>query len=116
MACHLTKAVSVCIKNASWSLLITRKKILHPVSFDLKPGKILVVIGSNGAGKSVLLRLLYRFYKPTSGLIEIDGTNIWAVSNKEVALKVAAVLQEAPSDFALNVFDIVSLGRTPHRS
>ena len=112
----MTKAVSVSVKDATWSLPLNRKKILHPISFDLGPGKILGVVGPNGSGKSTLLRLLYRFYKPTSGLIKIDDTNIWLVSNKEVARKVAVVLQEQPSDFALNVFDIVSLGRTPHRS
>ena len=112
----MTKAVSVSVKDVTWSLPLNRKKILHPISFDLDPGKILGVVGPNGSGKSTLLRLLYRFYKPTSGWIKIDETNIWAVSNKEVARKVAVVLQEQPSDFALNVFDIVSLGRTPHRS
>ena len=112
----MTKAVSVSVKDATWSLPLNRKKILHPISFDLGPGKILGVVGPNGSGKSTLLRLLYRFYKPTSGLIKIDDTNIWSISNKEVARKVAVVLQEQPSDFALNVFDIVSLGRTPHRS
>ena len=112
----MNRGVSVSVKNATWSLPLNGKKILHPISFDLKPGKVLGVVGPNGSGKSTLLRLLYRFYKPTSGMIEIDETNIWAVSNKEVARKVAAVLQESPSDFALNVFDIVSLGRTPHRS
>ena len=112
----MTKAVSVSVKDVTWSLPLSRKKILHPISFDLDPGKILGVVGPNGSGKSTLLRLLYRFYKPTSGWIKIDETNIWAVSNKEVARKVAVVLQEQPSDFALNVFDIVSLGRTPHRS
>ena len=97
----MTKAVSVSVKDVTWSLPLNRKKILHPISFDLDPGKILGVVGPNGSGKSTLLRLLYRFYKPTSGWIKIDETNIWAVSNKEVARKVAVVLQEQPSDFAL---------------
>ena len=67
---------------------------MHPISLDLGPGKILGVVGPNGSGKSTLLRLLYRFYKPTSGLIKIDDMNIWSISNKEVARKVAVVLQE----------------------
>ena len=89
----MTKAVSVSVKDATWSLPLNRKKILHSISFDLGPGKILGVVGPNGSGKSTLLRLLYRFYKPTSGLIKIDDTNIWSISNKEVARKVAVVLQ-----------------------
>ena len=105
----MTKAVSVSVKDATWSLPLNRKKILHSISFDLGPGKILGVVGPNGSGKSTLLRLLYRFYKPTSGLIKIDDTNIWSISNKEVARKVAVVLQEQPSDFALNVLTLYRL-------
>ena len=81
----MTKAVSVSVKDVTWSLPLNRKKILHPISFDLDPGKILGVVGPNGSGKSTLLRLLYRFYKPTSGLIKIDDTNIWAVSGTIIA-------------------------------
>ena len=112
----MSRAVSICVKNVSWSVPITGEIILQPISFDLKPGKILGVIGPNGSGKSTLLRLLYRFYKPTSGLVKVGETNIWAISTKEGARKIAAVLQEQPSDFALTVFEIVSLGRTPHRN
>ena len=53
----MTKAVSVSVKDATWSLPLNRKIILHPISFDLGPGKILGVVGPNGSGKSTLLRL-----------------------------------------------------------
>ena len=39
----MTKAVSVSVKDATWSLPLNRKKILHPISFDLGPGKFLVL-------------------------------------------------------------------------
>ena len=46
---------------------------LHDVSFDLKPGDRVGLIGHNGAGKSTLLRTLGRIYVPTSGVAEICG-------------------------------------------
>ncbi|PVB61059.1 ABC transporter ATP-binding protein [Labrenzia sp. 011] len=90
--------------------------LLHPISFDLTPGEILGIAGANGAGKSTLLRLLYRFLKPVSGSILVDGRDIWRQSARETARKVAAVLQEQPTDFALSVREIVALGRRPHGS
>ncbi|MEM9584661.1 MAG: ABC transporter ATP-binding protein [Pseudomonadota bacterium] len=89
--------------------------MLHPISFELAPGRVLGVVGPNGAGKSTLLRLLYRFHTPSEGTVKIDGTDIWTLSAREAAQSVAAVLQEQPTDFALNVREIVALGRTPHR-
>ena len=68
----------------------------------------------NGAGKTTLLRLLYRFHRPVTGTVRVGGTDIWALSARETARRIAAVLQEQPSDFALSVQEIVALGRTPH--
>ena len=111
---NTTKA-SISIKNVSWSLPRNGQPILHKMSFDLLPGKVLGVVGPNGAGKSTLLRLLYRYHAPTSGTIEIDGINIWKMTARATACKIAAVLQEQPTDFALTVREIVALGRTPYR-
>ena len=103
------------VHQASWRLG-QGTTILHPVSFDLQAGRILGIAGANGAGKSTLLRLLYRFHKPSSGTIQLDGQDIWHLSARETARKVAAVLQEQPTDFSLTVQEIVSLGRRPHGS
>nr|WP_108814652.1 ABC transporter ATP-binding protein [Loktanella sp. Alg231-35] len=103
------------VENACWSVPKSKQRVLHPVSFELTPGRVLGVVGPNGAGKSTLLRLLYRFHAPSEGTVEIDGTDIWTLSAREAAQSVAAVLQEQPTDFALNVREIVALGRTPHR-
>lgn len=73
------------------------------------------VVGPNGAGKTTLLRMLYRFQRPTGGTVRLDSDDIWALSARAVAQRIAAVLQEQPSDFALTVSEIVALGRTPHR-
>jgi len=103
------------VRNVSWGpgrgvLLLNR------VGFELEAGKILGIAGANGAGKSTLLRLLYRYHKPGEGSVLLDGQDIWDLSARETARKVAAVLQEQPTDFALSVREIVALGRRPHGS
>jgi iron complex transport system ATP-binding protein len=89
--------------------------ILHDISFTLAEGEVLAVCGANGAGKSSLLRLLYRHQAPQSGTVLIQGRDLWQTPAREAARIVAAVLQEQPTDFALTTKDIVSLGRLPHR-
>ena len=111
----MNKPICLSVKNVSWSAPRIDQLILHPVSFDLEAGKVLGIVGPNGSGKSTLLRLLYRYHEPSSGIIFLDGKDIWSQSAQEVACNVAAVLQEHPSDFALTVRQIVALGRTPHR-
>jgi iron complex transport system ATP-binding protein len=116
MCWRLTQgAASLSVENASWSVPRTQRTILHPVSFDLAPGRVLGVVGPNGAGKSTLLRLLYRYHAPKTGAVKVDDTDIWSISARKVAQTVAAVLQEQPTDFALTVWEIVGLGRIPHR-
>jgi iron complex transport system ATP-binding protein len=105
---------SVSVRNVSWSSPRSKQTILHEMSFNLSSGRVLGIVGPNGSGKSTLLKLLYRYHKPTTGTIEIGGTDIWKIKARMAARKVAAVLQEQPTDFALTVREIVTLGRTPH--
>jgi iron complex transport system ATP-binding protein len=89
--------------------------ILHDVSLSVPSGQFVAVCGANGAGKSTLLRLIYRYQRPGTGQVHLEGRDIWGMSAKQTARIIAAVLQEQPTDFALSVRQIVSLGRLPHR-
>lgn len=106
---------SLAVQNLSWSPGHGRHTVLHTTSFDLEAGRILGVVGPNGAGKTTLLRLLYRFHRPHTGTVCVNGKDIWALSARETAQHIAAVLQEQPNDFALTVEEIVALGRSPHK-
>lgn len=109
-------AAHLSVRDLTWSPGRGADTLLHKTSFDLKAGRVLGIVGPNGAGKTTLLRLLYRFHRPATGSVLIDGDDIWSLSARAVARRVAAVLQEQPSDFALTVGEIVALGRTPHRT
>ena len=110
----MQKGLGITVQDLSWSIKQKDQQILYPLSFKLKPRKILGVVGPNGAGKSTLLRLLYRFYRPTTGKIKINGIDIWQLTSRQVACSIATVLQENSSDFSLTVREIVTLGRTPY--
>ena len=110
----MKKGLEITVQDLSWSIKQKNQQILYPLSFKLKPRKILGVVGPNGAGKSTLLRLLYRFYRPTTGKIKINGIDIWQLTSRQVACSIATVLQENSSDFSLTVREIVTLGRTPY--
>ncbi|MGO3443530.1 MAG: ATP-binding cassette domain-containing protein, partial [Pseudoalteromonas distincta] len=95
------------VKNVSWD--IGNKTILKKINLKITTGKFVGLIGPNGAGKSSLLRCLYRFNKPSDGVVEFNNTDIWQLKSDEYAKKVAVVLQETPSQFNLSVFDVIAL-------
>jgi ABC-type transport system involved in Fe-S cluster assembly fused permease/ATPase subunit len=70
------------------------RPILHQVSFEIPPGHKVAVVGHSGAGKSTLSRLLYRFYDPQSGNIQIDGQNIRQVTQDSLRNAIGIVPQD----------------------
>lgn len=68
---------------------------LHDVSFEVRPGEVIGVVGASGAGKSSLLRLLQRLYVPSSGRILIDGVNIAEVDPVWLRRHIGAITQDS---------------------
>lgn len=112
---RVATAADVVVDDVSWAPSRNAPLLLHPTSFRIAAKRVLGVVGPNGAGKSTLLRVLYRYNRPLSGTVHIGGADIWRLPPRAAARRVAAVLQEPPTDFALTVREIVALGRTPHR-
>ncbi len=67
---------------------------LHDVSFELRPGETVAVVGENGAGKTTLVKLLLRFYDPTEGAVTLSGTDLRNVDLNAWRKRVSAVFQE----------------------
>lgn len=69
-------------------------KVLNNVSFSLKAGETLAIVGPTGSGKSTLLNLLLRFYEADSGRILLDGTDIRDLNLQDLRGAVSLVSQE----------------------
>jgi len=63
-------------KNVSFSYPNSEHVVFSEVSFTLRKGEKLALVGENGSGKTTLIKLLLRFYEPTSGEILMDGVDI----------------------------------------
>jgi len=86
------------------------KPILKNVSFEIKPGETVALLGPTGSGKSTIIHLLMRFYDVTSGRILIDGHDIRDVKLKSLRRHIGIVSQEI---FLFNktVKENISFGR-----
>ncbi len=71
-----------------------RRNILKGVSFSVPAGKTIAIVGSTGAGKSTISRLLFRFYDINGGKVMIDGQNIQEVTQKSLRAAIGIVPQD----------------------
>lgn len=69
-------------------------KVLDGISFDVKPGKMLALVGATGVGKTTIISLLERFYDPQSGKITIDGHDIRHATLSSLRKNISIVLQD----------------------
>lgn len=99
----------VCFENVSFSYL-GKKNNLENVSFSLKKGESLGIIGATGSGKSTLIKLLMRFYEANSGKITISGNSVTAYTREELTEMFGVALQ---NDFlyAETVVENIRFGR-----
>ena len=84
------------------------------VSYKLKPGLLVGLIGPNGCGKSTMMKCINRMHDTSSGDILIDGESILKKKPAEVAKVVATVPAELKNSFGLTVYETVMLGRYPY--
>ena len=91
-------------------------KILKDVSFSVKTGTFLGILGPNGSGKTTLLKSISRVLKPNKGAILLDDSDIYHMKTSDVAKNMAVVPQDSSISFSFNTLDIVLMGRTPHLS
>jgi ATP-binding cassette subfamily B protein len=71
-----------------------RRAILEDIDFTIKPGETLAIVGSSGAGKSTIARLLFRFYDVDAGSIEIDGQDVREVTQDSLRRAIGVVPQD----------------------
>ncbi len=84
--------------------------VLHDVSFEVKPGEMVAIVGATGAGKTTVVNLIERFYDPDEGTIYLDGVDIREWSKRELRSQIGLVMQDV-FIFAGSLKENISLGR-----
>ncbi|MEJ2642678.1 MAG: ABC transporter ATP-binding protein [Desulfosarcinaceae bacterium] len=103
--------MKLCVDGIAFSY--NSHPVLAEVSFTLRQGEILGVLGINGAGKSTLLQCLNRLLAPRRGRVLVDEEDLATLSRRAVARRMGYVPQRHPQS-NLTVFEAVLLGRRPH--
>ena len=85
-------SLHVCFENVTFSYLGVKDNLKN-VSFSLKKGQTLGIIGATGSGKSTLLRLLMRFYDADSGIVRINGKDVRSYTHEELTAMFGVVFQ-----------------------
>ena len=91
--------------------------VLKHVSFDIRPGEIVAVIGENGAGKSTFAKIITGVVQPESGEIELHGRQVTLQSPRDaLRVGIAYIPQELAYLSNRTVADNILIGRWPHRA
>jgi iron complex transport system ATP-binding protein len=91
-----------------------KQVVLQGVSFAIKRGEFVGIIGPNGSGKTTLLRAITGLLRPFAGTISLEGRETHETARRELAQKVAVVTQLPEATPPFSVEEFVLLGRVPH--
>jgi ATP-binding cassette subfamily B protein len=87
-----------------------KRPAVHYVSFAVRPGETIAIVGSTGSGKSTTLGLLHRAFDPQSGRILVDGMDIREISLISLRRNIGVVFQE-PMLFARSIRENLTVGK-----
>jgi len=101
--------VGVEFRNVSFRYPGTERYVVQNVSFKLSPGQLCVIVGSNGSGKSTILKLIVRLYDIDEGEILIDGKDIRTLKLADLRQAISVLFQDYTL-FPLSIRDNIALG------
>ena len=84
--------------------------VLKNIDLEAQPGQTIALVGETGAGKSTIIRLLSRFYDPTTGSVQVDGTDLREITQASLRSQMGIVLQD-PFLFGSTVLENINFGR-----
>ncbi len=92
-----------------------RRRVLDGVTIEIPAGRCTALLGPNGAGKSTLLRTLAGIQRPMSGRVTCDGRDLALMGDTARGRRIAYLPQQVSPEIPFTVFEIVLMGRYPHR-
>jgi len=90
-------------------------EIIKSINFSLEKSEWIGIIGANGSGKSTFLKGISRILSAYSGNAYLNGHDIHLSSTKEIAKKISVLPQLHKTNLPLTVYELVTLGRSPHK-
>ena len=90
--------------------LASPAQVITSFSLEIPAGQTIALVGTTGAGKSTLAKLISRFYDPTEGVVKLDDTDLRDISNGDLRREIVMVTQEAYL-FTGSVAENIQLGK-----
>ena len=85
--------------------------IVRDIDLNIAKGEFVCILGPNGSGKSTLIKALQGLLKDIAGEVRIDGDDLFQLTRREVARRIAFVPQAADLTFEFSVLEVVAMGR-----
>jgi len=90
----LSQTPRIEFRNVSFAYPGTAHPVINNVSFVIRPGEAVALVGQNGAGKTTLVKLLAGLYEPTEGHILLDGIDIQTLERNELRAYLSVIFQD----------------------
>lgn len=107
---ELQELQTIEFKNVSFTYPDSHKGAIHKVSFTIRPGKTIALVGPSGVGKSTITKLLLRYYQPTEGEILINGADISTYTQDSVRRMIGIVMQDVAL-FNASIYDNLAIAQ-----
>jgi ATP-binding cassette subfamily B protein len=101
-------------RNVTFAYPGTTRLILDRLNFRLEPGERVALIGSNGQGKTTIVKLLTRLYDPASGQILLDGVNLREYGIEDLCREIGVIFQDFMR-YEMSAADNIGIGRIESR-
>lgn len=111
MTSSMTPGLRVCSLHAGYP----GRPVVKDVDLTVPAGQVAAIVGPNGCGKSTLLRTVARLHRPDSGTVHAGGDDVWRLSRRQAAHRIALLPQSPRAPEAVTVAGLVRYGRHPHQ-
>ena len=93
---------------------VSGRTLVRDLSFEVRPGELLAILGQNGSGKTLTLHTLAGLRSPAAGQVLLRGQDVSSASRRETARALALLPQHVDDIFPATVLDTAMIGRHPH--